>query len=370
MTMKKSPHGFSRCSKLLLLNLVTIIAGCAVTDQDLRNPIEQTKDLDYYLGHNKLKDGDQPPPGVQFVPNGMMAVSLDSSANFYAANPAFACLTQDDPRFSYRKKVGFLALNIDHPQYIVDLGDIQKRLPVQLSKRFNRDSFVVIDATGERLPITDSTSPQDRQSLIRHFAKKYNVQFVVTGTITNTEFLTNSATRKNSLINSITGTSLEQERQMEMSLAVYDGTTGSLIDESLYQGSANDRVSMLTRDSAFGSQYKAGSYAHLLDTYLNHQSLWLEEALTCLPMQARVTSVTGEGITFATGTESLLLPGDRLKLMRRIQMQQTLDGQPQYRFEENGQVVVSQVYPNGALALFDGSTPPYQVNQGDIVQAW
>jgi len=45
-------------------------------------------------------------------------------------------------------------------------------------------------------------------------------------------------------------------------------------------------------------------------------------------------------------------------------------GTPKYRFEENGTVVISQVYPNGALASFKGQTPPYQVNQGDIVQAW
>jgi len=356
--------------KISLFIFLLALSGCSATGEFVSNTIEQIKDLDYYLGHKKLDEGEKPDgaAGDQYMDAGYMSVA--DGINPIMENPATACLKIPDPRFSYRKKVAFLALHVDEPQAVVDLNEIHQRLPFILSKRFNRDNFVVIDATHQRIPTAEEAGTADLSNYVRHMANQLNVQFLVTGSIVNADYIGNTTTRVSAVKNIFTGSSMQQQRQLEMSLAIYDGTTGTLIDESQYQGSAFDKVSMVQKPDPLIASFKEDNYGNLLDTYLNHQSMWLEDTLTCLPMQARVTSVTGRTVTFATGTESLLVPGDKLKLLRRIQLQYTLSGAPEYRFEENGEVVVSQVYPNGALAQFAGGTPPYQVNQGDIVQAW
>ncbi len=361
---------FSARSKLLIIGVSAVLSGCAATGEFITDTIDQIKDLDYFLGNKELGDNHATAVagGSQ---NSYQKVGLESTANgLPLTNMSRACLNIPDPRFNYRKKVAFLGFDIEHPEHTVDMGSIHKELPRALGQRMNRDSFVIIDATHEKSPNATSHTDLDIPSYIRHVAQKHNSQFIVTGVINDARHLGKPTSKWQQVKNVLPGSTVKLNRSMEMTLAVYDGATGAIIDESYYQGDGQDQLSMRYKRNVLDSQGKNDHFANLLDTYFNHQSSWLADTLTCLPMQASVTSVSGSAITFATGTEALILPGDRLKLLRRIQLRHSLDGEPHYRYEENGEVTITQVYPNGALARFSGGTPPFQVNQGDIVQAW
>lgn len=357
--------------KLITVGVTALtLSGCAATSEFIGDTIDQIKDLDYFLGNKELGDNNAVVAAGEPQSN-YNKVGLESTSNgLPMTNMSRACLNIPDPRFNYRKKVAFLGFDIENPEQTVDMRSIHKELPRVLGQRMNRDSFVVIDASNEKSPNPTVHTDLDVPSYVRHIAKKHNTQFVVAGIINDAAIAGDPSSLLQKVRNRIPGQAVKKDRSMEMTLAVYDGATGAIIDESYYQGHANDQWSMKGKSQVLSSQGKQDHFANLLDSYLNHQSSWLADTLTCLPMQASVTSVTGSAITFATGTEALILPGDTLKLLRRIQLRHTLDGTPHYRYEENGEVIITQVYPNGALARFSGGTPPYQVNQGDIVQAW
>ena len=362
--------------------LFTALTSCAAT----KSQITSLNDLDYYLGNKALKeapDNIEPEPTEKPEPdptsenfNNVNVKQPEVVAPDYATleasfDPALACLLTDDPRFSYRKKIAFTGLSVRNPQQIVDLQGIHQQYPKALITRFNQLNFMVIDATSRQLPDTYPAYLGGKAALIRHLARELNVQFVVSGSVVNTGFHATDRSSALSIIKStFAGSSNIKERQLNIQLTIYDGTTGAIIDESLYQGNAKDNYKMGNEGIIFSARHLNTKYGLLADTFLEDQALWLESNLTCLPMQARITNVSGSGVTFATGTESLLLPGDQLTLLRRVQLPLGISNTPQYRYERNGTVVVSQVYPNGALALFENGTPPYQVNQGDIVQAW
>lgn len=369
MTAIKRAKTFSSIGMMVVITVVT--SGCSTTGKLITEAIEQVKDLDYFLGNKELKDESAAPESTAAIPTDFNRVSLPNNANGQPSTDlSRACLSIPDPKFSYKKKVAFLGFEIDKPHQVVDLGAIHKDFPRYLAQRMNRQSFVVVDASHERSPSINRNFDIDTTSYIQHIAKKHNSQFVVTGIINDASRAHAKKTKLEKLKSFAPGTKIKKQRALEMTLTVFDGATGVIIDESQYSGSALDQLSMSGKPPAFSAQYREQHFGHLLDTYLSHQSSWLADTLTCLPMQANVTSVSGSSITFATGTESLIMPGDTLKLLRRIQLKHTLTGDPHYRFEENGEVVITQVYPNGALAQFSGGTPPYQVNQGDIVQAW
>lgn len=362
-----------RLVKLFALNSLGLLAlsGCSTTDRLITGAIEQIKDLDYFLGNKELKSDEVEIVDGSTVANGYQQTAVNM---FPDATPqsdlSRACLNIPDPRFSYKKKVAILGFDIENPHQVVDLGSIHREIPRDLAQRINRSSFVVVDASHEKSPNINTHVDIDIPSYIRHIAKKHNSQFVVSGVINDAGHVEANKTLLGKIKSAIPGKKLEKQRALAMTVTIFDGATGAIVDESHYQGGAKDQLSMIAKKPVFSNDNKEGFYAHLLDNYLSHQSTWVADTLTCLPMQASVTSVSGSAITFATGTESLIVPGDTLKLLRRIQLQHTLDGEPRYRYEENGNVVITQVYPNGALARFSGGSPPYQVNQGDIVQAW
>ncbi|BFM06717.1 flagella assembly protein FlgT middle domain-containing protein [Halioxenophilus aromaticivorans] len=361
----------SRLGHLARITMISIaLQGCAATGEFISDTIEQIRDLDYFLGNKELGENESP-SATGAADTGFSTVGLESpAAGAGLTNLSRACLNIPDPRFNYRKKVAFLGFDIENPHQTVDLGAIHQELPRILGQRMDRDSFVVIDASGEKSPNAVAHAELDVPAYIRHIAQKHNTQFVIAGIINNAAHVGEPHSLMQKVKNIIPGQPAKKNRALEMTLSVFDGATGAIIDESYYQGRAEDQWSMKGKNRVLTAQGKNDHFANLLDTYLNHQTSWLADTLTCLPMQASVTSVSGSAITFATGTEALILPGDTLKLLRRIQLRHTLDGTPHYRYEENGEVVITQVYPNGALARFNGGTPPYQVNQGDIVQAW
>lgn len=349
---------------LAIIMVGGVLAGCSTTTQLVSDAMDSINDLDYFLGKKEPTEQtpNRPAPGMTPVAYTPSTLAIDPSAA--------ACLMSEDPRFAYRKKIAFTGLTLSNPAQVVDIPDLHRAYPRALMRRFNRANYVVIDATESQITTKFPEHLGGTAEIIRSVARELNVQFIVTGQVLDARYHNSTDSYYKRSKKFLFGKSDTRARQLDMQLSLYDGTTGQLIDESFYQGSAEDRINLAKKDVGLTDAYLESDFGQLTDTFLAHQSRWLQEALSCLPLQARVSAVTGSGITFATGTESLLLPGDRLVLKRRVQLPAALSQTPGYRFENNGSVVVTQVYPNGALASFVDSTPPFEVHKGDIVQAW
>jgi hypothetical protein len=153
-------------------------------------------------------------------------------------------------------------------------------------------------------------------------------------------------------------------------LAVYDGPSGALIKQDIYSGGANQRINTDRYSGLDSNRFWQSDYGQLLSKVLNDQAQMVERSIECLPMRAQVVSANAGHIEINAGVDTLLMPGDKLKLFHRAPTGQVRDNENAYRWQYFGEVTVAGVFPMRAVAMLDENLPLDIIRPGDIVQAW
>jgi len=286
------------------------------------------------------------------------------------------CSPDTDPKFSYRRRIALLAFDINNRQESSDFPHIETQYPELLHDFIDSDRFIVRTATEYRLlnktDLQRGAWVESNRLQIMKLAKDLQVQFIVTGVAEDMSVVDPRIDTFQLLMNRAARNRLRGEviRHLEMSLNVYDGTTGRLIKRQTFADAVAIDALSLNKRKLLNKTFLKSNYGQLMAKILQKQSDFLLPALDCIPMQMTVLSVDNGSITFDAGIESLVLPGDRLQLYRRIRMDWEGTVDKLYRLQRYGSLTVSRSSTFSAEAEFEQASMASGVNPGDIVQAW
>lgn len=288
------------------------------------------------------------------------------------------CSPDADPKFSYRRRIGLLAFDINNRQDSSDFPHIETQYPELLQGVIDNERFIVKAATQYRLlNKTDSLYGgwvESRRLQVMQLAKELGVQFIITGAAEDMSVVNPRTSALQLFFDKHARNKLMGEviRHLEMSLSVYDGGTGRLIKRQTFADSVTIDTKNVSERKQLNKTFLKSPYGQLMAKILQQQSDFLLPALDCIPMQMTVLAVSGRDgtVTFDGGIESLVLPGDKLQLYRRIDMDWEGTQKKLYRLERYGVLTVSRSNTFSAEALFDQGNMASGVNPGDIVQAW
>jgi len=286
------------------------------------------------------------------------------------------CPPEADPKYSYRRGIALLAFDIRNRRDSVDFSDIERQYPEILGGFIDQERFIVKPATHLRLlneiDRRSGAWVEPKSQQIKQLADELGVQFIVTGMIEDMSIedpsigvmrlVMDSAARKKIMGKVI--------RHLAVSMNVYDGGTGVVIKRQTFADKAYVNVDALKQRKSLSQEYFRSHYGTLMTEILKQQSDFIIPALDCIPMQAKIVAVDDMGVTVDVGTESLVVPGDKLQLFRRVAIDWRDSPEKRYRLERYGVITVSRSSLLTAHGYFDFEDMASGVNPGDIVQAW
>lgn len=290
------------------------------------------------------------------------------------------CLAEDNVGFAYRKRVGVLPMGLEQRLDVVDAPFIERQYSQELVRRMRSDALLPFDASSYYV----ASSPAMRELLTpaqaRATAKQLGVQFVVAGRLVDLSYdhtetyavdlVLSAKAWKNLARETYQRATDSQWRELNVELAIYDGPTGALIKQDFYKGGANQRIETDRYSGLDSNRFWYSDYGQLLSKVLNEQAQMIERSIECLPMRAQVVSASDTHIEINAGIDTLLMPGDKLKLFHRAPTGQVRDNENAYRWQYFGEVTIAGVFPMKSVAMLDENLPIDVIRAGDIVQAW
>jgi hypothetical protein len=215
---------------------------------------------------------------------------------------------------------------------------------------------------------------------IRSVASALNSQFIVTGRLEDLSFdktkvdpvdlITRLKSWSKLGQRTYEGITNSYQRQFNIVVNVYDGPSGVLINQNRYRGEANHKIQTQRNYGMDTNIFWQSDYGELIAEVLDKQTQFIARTLECLPMRAQVLRVANDIVEIDAGGESLLMPGDRLRIFHREPAERDLIGEPQYRWRYYGGVTVVGVFPLKAIVKLDINLAVDKIRIGDIVQAW
>lgn len=381
---------------LVVVMLPIIISGCSghLSMNNVKSGVKRffKSDLNAFLDGDGdvVRNKEQSDPIAEPVDEGAEnavgdIIDANDSIQEVADNESLErCSPDDDPKFSYRRRVALLAFDITNRQESTDFPHIETEYPQLLQDFIDNERFAVTSATHYRLlGNTDARNGawvESRRRQIMQLAKELGVQFIVTGAaedmsvidpeVNALQLFTNDAARK-----ALTGAAKKKltgkvDRHLALTLDIYDGGTGRLIKRQGFADSTAIKSRSLSKRKYLNKAYLKSQYGQMIGEMLKQQGESLLLALDCIPMQMKVLAVNDEGVTFDAGIESLVLPGDKLQLFRRVKFGWGGDSEERYQLERYGALTVSRTNTYSAEGVFDQANMASGVNPGDIVQAW
>ena len=294
------------------------------------------------------------------------------------------CLADNNPSFAYRKRIAVLPMALQNRQHAVDIPYVEREYPQVLAERLGDAGLLARDATAyHRIQVHSQPSRLHSpltSDQIRDTASRLNAQFLVTGRLVDLSF-DKSKTHAIDLVTGLKpwktlarqtyeGATGSYRRQLNIDVSVYDGPSGALIKRKRYRGEANHPVTAQRGYGLESNIFWQSDYGELMADVLDQQSEMISRALECLPMRAQISRVDDDVIEINAGVDSLLMPGDRLRIFHREPAGRDPMGVPKHRWKYYGGVTIMGVFPLKSIAVLDEDLAPDVIKLGDIVQAW
>lgn len=299
--------------------------------------------------------------------------------------PGKSCLSKTTPEYLYRKHVAVISFDINDRKAAVDLPFIEREFPKALLGFMDQERFILKDATHKRLLVESDLSggydilPIEKQ--IVALAKELDVQFIVAGKIVDLSLYEGDrdigrlfrglphlgVVDPKQIFRKVDG----DGRQLVVEVRLYDGLNGTLVHQQIFptaiRGEYLQASNVAMRHSSF---LKKGALGEAAKEMLKLQANMVAEELTCLPMVATVRRVNKSLVHFNANVESKIIPGDRFKVFRRVIIGTTPLGGYEFDYEYHGHLTVTRVGPTKSMGILDRGFSAYELNPGDIVQAW
>ncbi|WP_396621830.1 flagella assembly protein FlgT middle domain-containing protein [Marinobacter sp. W-8] len=249
--------------------------------------------------------------------------------------PSERCPERDAPR--YRKKVAVAGFTLEHPDQasLGGLSEAGSSVSEILYQHFSRQGELLpymaqnwqMYASLDSAPTTrDFTNQLNKYSAV---SREMGAQFVVSGVIRSVA-VRNAGTWGSSVYSKTKRKMFggDEGRSFVLDVVVHDGYTGRVVFEKRYETSGAwepDRYEMV----GFGTaRFAETGYGQAVSELLSDVSKEVSDRLACQPMLVPILEVSGQDLVLDVGTDSGLLPGDKMKIVRAQSSWRNLDGPP------------------------------------------
>ncbi|MFL0798268.1 MAG: hypothetical protein K6L73_12355 [Cellvibrionaceae bacterium] len=296
-----------------------------------------------------------------------------------------SCQAKTEPQYLYRKRVGVVAFNVNDHKSAADLPFIERDYAKALFESLDRDRFILTDAIHTRLlEKKDAGAGYDVPSVedqIVSLAKELNVQFIVAGKIVDVSTY-EGKTDIGRLFQGLPHLGVVDPkrffrkvdgdgRQLVVELQIYDGLNGTSVYRDIFpvaiDGEYLKHTNVAMRHASFLTK---GEFGEAAVEMLEKQAFVIADELTCLPMASTIRRVNKALVHINVSVENKIIPGDRFKVFRRVVIGTNPSGQYEFDFEYHGHLTVTRVGPTKSMGILDRGFSAYELNPGDIVQAW
>lgn len=274
--------------------------------------------------------------------------------------PEYACSANQGTPFVFKKKLAVTQVVLASPDQAVDLPNFGLFYSNELAKSLESSEFVVTSASHYSL----SNNPSSKS--IMALASQLGVQLVVVGQLNDM---------------SIKGKkwySANLNRRFNLTLKAFDGYTGALITTAHFKTNGKARIKTDRHLSALTPAFFDTAYGKEVKQSMARQVDFLKTDLSCLPMTANIIRVDNMGVHFDVGGGSLVRPGDRFQVIRRVEVEQSLatgplgnsKNVPNYYEQRIGPVTIKSVNPQTSVGRLDNRLMQGGISPGDIIRAW
>ncbi len=296
-----------------------------------------------------------------------------------------SCQAKTEPQYLYRKRVAVVAFNVNDHKSAADLPFIERDYAKALFESLDRDRFILTDATHTRLlEKKDASAGYDVPTVeeqIVSLAKELNVQFIVAGKIVDVSTY-EGKTDIGRLFQGLPHLGVVDPkrffrkvdgdgRQLVVELQIYDGLNGTSVYRDIFpvaiDGEYLKHTNVAMRHASFLTK---GEFGEAAVEMLEKQAFVVADELTCLPMVSTIRRVNKALVHINISVENKIIPGDRFKVFRRVVIGTNASGQYEFDFEYHGHLTVTRVGPTKSMGILDRGFSAYELNPGDIVQAW
>lgn len=298
-----------------------------------------------------------------------------NSAVYDAKTAAYPnCLADNNPRYSYRKRVAFTRLNVTNRTRLRGLYGIESRYMDALSQRLDRNRYQPL-ALSELNP--DSTvavdlhgKPMSKAQKIVNLARQHRAQFVVAGELIDMaqqqpRGYFSRMYRSKPVLGLYTS---DPERMIVIRLEIYEGSSGLLIDHQTFKAWSKDAADLNPQYTLMGERFMNTALGVALDGLLAQQNNYVAGLLSCIPLQLEIKHMASlEQAVLSGGAAQGLRPGDKLKITRESRpsgVHSQTSGQTVV-----GKLVVEEVYPEHAIGSLQEDSGA-SLRQGDWARAW
>jgi len=356
--------------------LIFLVSGCSLLG-DIKFP---KTDLDAFLDGDQIEKESTAELEEELAPVSVVVTTDEGQPKPVENVITEQCSPDVDTKYAYRRRIALLAFDIANRRDAVDFPHIERRYPQLLASTIDSERFIVKDATHLRLlnnvDMRNGYWVEPKADQIMSLAKTLGVQFIVSGSLDDLSVDTRDQVHLLNFVDLLReNTSLsrkklmgKQPRRFTVSLNIYDGGTGVLIKRQTFSDEGHFDADIQRHQKLLTSSFLKTAYGELMKGVVTAQANSFLASLDCIPMQAKVIRATDNGLLFDAGVESLVIPGDRLQVFRRVSIGS--DNSNRYRLENYGSISVSRSNPLVAEGIFEEGDMASGIRPGDIVQAW
>lgn len=282
------------------------------------------------------------------------------------------CSPEQNPAFALRKSITILKVAVDHPQDASDMPDLGSAVAQYLQQSLKRgDNMRVRDGSHHYfdsgritlLGLTDTSLNNQLADL----GRELDSQLIVSGRITDL-----SITSRKKMMDKIWAyldPGFGDTRLFSLELTVHDSYSGAELLHRGYQTQASGTVNML-KMPLFKGRFLDTEYGSAITVLLDNAARELQSSLSCIPMMTTITRLEGTTVQISEGNESLLRPGDRLRLFHRQPAGVDKLGHERFIEEYVSDAIASHIFPDSATLELDDVNAASRLRQGDIARSW
>ncbi|MEX0604896.1 MAG: flagella assembly protein FlgT middle domain-containing protein [Marinobacter sp.] len=250
--------------------------------------------------------------------------------------PHTQCPNDNAPR--YRKKIAVAGFTVESPQHgawgsFHDAGEnvaellyqnFQRTDQVQPFLAQNWQMFASLDRAPTRL------SQDNRLGKYSAVSREMGVQFVVSGVIRDLDVHDKNAWNTSTYSNVKRALfSADTSRAFVVDVVVHDGFTGQIVMEERFSTEGRWDVPRTEKVAFGGSRFLGTGYGQAVEQALGDITEEIVFKLACQPMLVPILQVDGKDILLDVGTDSGMLPGARMSVLRSESSLALADAPPQ-----------------------------------------
>ncbi len=278
----------------------------------------------------------------------------------------------------YRKRVAVAGFALLHPAQagMGALDNIGRALPAALYQSLLQTNSVEPFSIGRRDLFQDvgdaptRIEPDNVVDKTLRLAREMNVQFVVAGVIRDIGLIDPNAWGTSIVDRMVRGVGLSNTRRhFVVDIFVYDGFSGSIIDERQIAVTGKWNIDKTT-DVGFGSAaFWRTDYGDAVRGAIGQMRDVVTQAIACQPFMTRISRVDNKTVYLAAGAGSGIRPGDTLKLYRTYHFQDSPDSMPELQ-DTHTRMRVQQVNPEFSRGVIARDASQLNLQQDDVAVIW